>query len=290
MSEAQRPPKFNFIDEGTTDPKIDAEFAEFSRNVNWNNPHKSSRSKVYGFDDKWGTPEGNSLREKYNRGEISYSEMRIQEEQQQLAKASSTSNMEPFRYPMPSNEIVNSRPLSRREKKKLAVQEMTARWGSKTESLNKINEDWGNLAADPLNALDHSTLLDVSNPKTAAFIDASSAANDYESIMKNRTRTPENVAEFERLVRVADRTWRDAQRYSSQVGTSWMSDPEKKVAGKARNLLQLALDERAPMAERVSAAVNAQEQLKKLLSIAMPEKAQEKITEISAKQLSWSGA
>lgn len=159
------------------------------------------------------------------------------------------------------------------------------RWVTAKANLDSINLAWGDLCADPLSALDHSALLDVSQKRTKDFMDSLSASTDFMSIASRHKRTDRIVGQLESHVRETKINWDEAQRYSSQVGTDWMTPEEQKIAKTARGLLELAMDPGATMAERANAAGQAQKMLNKLVSIAVPPPSMLMLERLTALQL-----
>jgi hypothetical protein len=83
---------------------------------------------------------------------------------------------------------------------------LSARWNAALARYDTVMSEWGAIASDPLSALEHSALLDVTQPRTAAFVEALGRAQDRRAVLGPDLPTDRaDVIEFEELARrVAD--------------------------------------------------------------------------------------
>ena len=131
---------------------------------------------------------------------------------------------------------------------------------------------WADMITDPLNALTHSALFDVTQPRTADFVRAYAAAEDYREVMPADP-AAEQVRKYRSLVKEADRAWVEAHRYAEHLSYSWLPDSEAKAARQAETLLKVAADETATLHERAAAAKKAASLLDRVKSFMLPDDA-----------------
>jgi hypothetical protein len=138
--------------------------------------------------------------------------------------------------------------------------------------------EWGAIASDPLSALEHSALLDVTQPRTAVFVQALGRAQDRRAVLGSDVPGDrDDVVEFEDLSRQVADAWYDARRHAAHVGYGWMSDKERALAERADTLLRLAADTSASLHERAAAAEQATKVLRSIHAVVLPEPALEVI-------------
>lgn len=155
---------------------------------------------------------------------------------------------------------------------------LAARWTAALDRYETVITEWGAIAGDPLSALEHSALLDVSQPRTAAFVEALGRAQDRHAVLGSDVpRDRADVAEFEDLARRAADAWAHARRHAAHVGYGWMPDEDRALAERADTLLRLAADTSASPHERVAAAEQATKVLRSLYAVVLPEPALEVI-------------
>lgn len=160
----------------------------------------------------------------------------------------------------------------------------TEQWATAWQKWCQVDDAWTDLMCDPLAALDHSELLDVTLPRTAAFINAYAEAKDA---MLGRTAaiTPADLTRLLRLVETTHTTWVEAHAHAQHAGYAWLPEAEAKKATTAASLLRLAADETAPMAERANAATKASRLLTQITTVRLPDKARTELDSLARKAL-----
>ena len=142
---------------------------------------------------------------------------------------------------------------------------------SHKQTHQQVTEAWTNMITDPLNALTHPALFDVSNPKTAAWIEAYGQLQDHHQLNQHNYPTnPTAATEYARLVRHAKQAWDDAYTYARKTSDDWLPTEEAAAARRAIKLLRTAADETATLAERSLAAKKAAELIDSILTISLP--------------------
>lgn len=163
-------------------------------------------------------------------------------------------------------------------------------WADAAARYERVTTEWEDLLLDPLAALEHSVLLDVTKPRTAAFIAAYGKAKDAHDRHANRSANSAPgltaVDEFADLARGAETTWDAAKQWAAHVGYDWLPEAERADAILADKLLRLAADEATAPAERVSAAERATAVLRRIHTIVLPEPALELLARHSRGELS----
>ena len=155
---------------------------------------------------------------------------------------------------------------------------LAARWTAALARYDVVISEWGAIASDPLSALEHSALLDVTQPRTAAFVEALGRAQDRRSVLGSDLPTDRaDVVEFEDLARRVADAWSDARRHAAHLGYGWMPDKDRALAERADTLLRLAADTSASLQERVAAADQATKVLRSIYAIVLPDPALEVI-------------
>lgn len=155
-------------------------------------------------------------------------------------------------------------------------QHPTHRWADAIAKHDRITDAWADIITDPLAALDHSLLLDVTQPRTAKFIEVYGRAQDLRSLHGTAypggttARTRKVVADYLGTVRQADEAWTDAMHHARHVHLAWLPDTEAKRVRQASALLATAADESQPMHLRADAAAKAAQLLAKVTSFYLP--------------------
>lgn len=145
------------------------------------------------------------------------------------------------------------------------------RWAKTVARHDAITDEWADIVADPLAALDHSLLLDVTQPRTAKFIETYGRAQDLRSL--HGTAFPDStdvLADYLSTVRQADEAWQDAQRHARHIHLSWLPENEAKWVRQASALLASAADESQPIHLRADSAAQAAKLLAKVTSFYLP--------------------
>lgn len=150
---------------------------------------------------------------------------------------------------------------------------------------NNVRDAWTDIITDPLNALDHAPLFDVSVPRTASFITKYGEITDLvkaigvDSVTFNVTKLDKiHRDKFIALSREVQTCWDGARSYAVKAGFSLLDDKSASVAVRARKLLQLALDEAASVHERINAANQAVKLLESIHQLDLPQTALREIT------------
>lgn len=148
------------------------------------------------------------------------------------------------------------------------------------ERHDRVRDAWTEIITDPLNALEHASLFDVADTRTAAFISAYGALEDLRAIYPSGI--PTALAEsYAEQTRECERLWDDAYAYSTKRGYDFLPDGERDLARKAARMLALAADEAAPVHERAQAATKAAEMLTRISAITLPEPSRAQIASLS---------
>lgn len=149
---------------------------------------------------------------------------------------------------------------------------LRVRWDDALTAHDRVVDAWTDIICNPLAALEHSTLLDVTQPRTATFIETYGDVQDLRALHGQTFPVGDEAAAKEYLsaVRKACEAWDEAVRHSKHVGFDWLPDTEAAHARKAAALLVTANDEGATTSERATAANMASERLSKVKSFLLP--------------------
>lgn len=149
---------------------------------------------------------------------------------------------------------------------------LAARWDTMYAKFDEVRLEWGGLNADPLSILEHSRLLDVSFPKTAAFLDSFHRLQDRINVLQSSKAKLDavQVNELEELTATVARTWTDAKVAAERASYNWLPEAERGYASTAANLLRLASNEAATVSERAQAAERAAKMLRRIEHFAFP--------------------
>lgn len=170
---------------------------------------------------------------------------------------------------------VAPRPASRAET-------IAATWNHAFERHMEVRDAYSEIITDPLNALDHTALFDMTQTRTAAFIEAYAHCQDIVSIHSSHDPGPEYgrrpkdssvIEEYATAVRKMKPLWDAALSYSRKAGPDWMPEGDQRAARKAASLLRTSRDEAATDAERALAAEKAKETLNTIASFDLPAEA-----------------
>lgn len=143
-------------------------------------------------------------------------------------------------------------------------------WDRARARHERISEAWTELITEPLNALTHSSLFDVSVPKTAAFIEAYGEVQDMASIFAGQCPKPAVLERYDRAVRQAEALWAAALDYAERRSYSWLPPEEQRHARLADKLLRQAADESLSHLTRMNYAKKAAALLEKIYTIKLP--------------------
>jgi hypothetical protein len=174
--------------------------------------------------------------------------------------------------PAPQPTVQSPAPAARAVPAESAESVRTQRWADAVACHDHISDAWADIITDPLAALDHSLLLDVTQPRTAKFIEAFGRAQDLRALHGTTYPTKDEVvADYLSIVRQADEAWSDAVRHARHVHLAWLPEGEAKRVRQASALLATAADESQPMHLRADSAAKAAELLAKVTSFYLPE-------------------
>lgn len=157
-------------------------------------------------------------------------------------------------------------------------------WAAAWRRWCTIDDAWTDLVCDPFAALTHSELLDVTLPRTAAFI--TSYAETREA-MTGRTvaSVPADLSGLLRLIETTHTNWTEAHAHAEHAGYGWLPEAERKIAATAAKALALAADESATMSERANAATKAGALLAQIVTVRLPDTARAELDHLSRKAL-----
>lgn len=147
-----------------------------------------------------------------------------------------------------------------------------------------IDDAWTDLMCDPIAALTHAELLDVTLPRTAAFVTAYADARDA---MTGRTAatTPVDLSRLIRLVDTTQTAWTEAHEHAEHAGYAWLPEAERKKAATAEAAMLLAIDKDAPMGERANAAAQAARLMGQITTVRLPKKARGELDTVARKAI-----
>jgi hypothetical protein len=147
-----------------------------------------------------------------------------------------------------------------------------------------IDDAWTDIVCDPLAALHHSELLDVTLPRTAAFV---TAYADAREAMTGRTAAtvPVDLSRLLRLVDTTETAWVEAREHAEHAGYAWLPEAERKKAATAEAAIMLAMDKDAPMGERANAAAQAARLLGQITTVRLPKKARGELDTVARKAI-----
>ena len=141
---------------------------------------------------------------------------------------------------------------------------------------------WADMICDPLNALTHSALFDVTQARTAAWVEAYGELADTFGEPDTRY---EDDPQYRRMVGKAERAWEQARRYAEHMSYRWLPQDQAKRARQAETLLRTASDETATLHERSLAAAKAAELLQNVTAFILPAPASATIEHVIRQQI-----
>lgn len=147
---------------------------------------------------------------------------------------------------------------------------VAARWHQAVSRHQAIADAYGALLLDPLAALTHAALWDITNPRCAAFILAYAEISDILALHPTLPDDPALVTEYATKVRHTHAVWLDALHHAEQLGYTWLEAAEAAKARRAERLLRQAQDTRASDAERSLAAHKARGLLDAIRGVRLP--------------------
>lgn len=147
-----------------------------------------------------------------------------------------------------------------------------------------IDDAWTDLMCDPLAALNHAELLDMTLPRTGAFV---TSYADTRQAMTGRTSAtvPADLSHLLRLVNETEDAWVEARDHAEHAGYAWLPEAERAKAATAEKALTRALDTRLSMGERANAAEQASRLLAEVTTVQMPKQARGELAHIARKAI-----
>ena len=150
----------------------------------------------------------------------------------------------------------------------------------------EINHEWENIITDPLNALELSSLFDVTSPHTAAFVTAHEQAGNYQAVHGHNIHSnPDTAATYLNHVSALDRTWQQAKTYAERTRYDWLPPAEANTARRAAALLATAADPAATLQEQRTAANKAAQLLNSIRSFTLPAAAHTQLEQAATPQI-----
>lgn len=161
---------------------------------------------------------------------------------------------------------------NRRRKERAALRgARNARWAKAQATHSQIANTYADLRLDPVAAIDHMALWDVTDVYTAKFTETYGRVTDLELL--NRRDVPEAdelVTEYVDAVAAAKIAFDAAVAHAKQRGTEVLPKTERADADRARKLLLTARNDAATDAERALAADRAADLLAGLRAVLLP--------------------
>lgn len=143
-----------------------------------------------------------------------------------------------------------------------------ASWDQAIARHMAIKESYAILLGDPIAALTHSALWDVSNARTQAFHVAYTRVQDIYALTGDACPVDRALVEdYAADVRKAETLWEDAVAHSEQLGYDWMPHEDKTAARRATAMLKTAANSAASEAERALAAAKAKELIESIVAV-----------------------
>jgi hypothetical protein len=159
-------------------------------------------------------------------------------------------------------------------------------WALARKRHERVAESWTDLVCDPLAALTHCALFDVTHHYTAAFIEALGRADDFISIHGPAfPRDRADVDTYAALARTLENTWQAARTQAERSGLDWLPASQRADAERARRLLTLASDDGASLAERANAAERAATLLRRIHAVVLPDTTMHALESLSRPEL-----
>ncbi|MEU2395057.1 hypothetical protein [Streptomyces sp. NPDC007369] len=145
-----------------------------------------------------------------------------------------------------------------RRRRNRAAADLARRAALEAEHEAVLNE-YAAYVTDVLAFLDRPALDDVTAPQTAEFLHAMDAADD--------ARRGDDLGAYRKALSILKTAWRAADEHARRVGLGALPATERAAVGKARNLLELALDGSGGDHERHAAYAKARALLDGVLTI-----------------------
>ena len=148
----------------------------------------------------------------------------------------------------------------------------TAKWEQAQGTHAEIANAYADLRLDPVAAIDHMALWDVTDPITAKFTETYGKASDLGGLGAATVPAADSVvSEYAEAVAAAKIAWDAAVAHAQRRGTECLPAPERANADRARKLLLRSRNAAASEAERALAADRAADLLEGLRKVIMPD-------------------
>lgn len=154
-------------------------------------------------------------------------------------------------------------------------------------ALDQIAEDYGALRCDPVAAIDHIALWDVTNDATRRFTLAYTKCTDQRRHLTTGGATPTitEVTAFADDVRAARHDFDAARGMAARQGITALPEPDQPAARRAQAAIARATDPAAPAPEAATAAAKATTLLQGITVLDWPAPAHQVLDTITRKAL-----
>lgn len=145
---------------------------------------------------------------------------------------------------------------------------LAERWAHAVAKHLAIKDAYADILCDPIKALTHAALFDITQPLVERFHLTYAKCQDLHEVHGDTA--PDDaavVAEYADAVRHARLLFDDAVGYAAKVGYQWMPEGDKAAARKAVGLFTTAADDAATGPERAAAAVKGKELVASMTSV-----------------------
>lgn len=129
----------------------------------------------------------------------------------------------------------------------------TEAWQQARERFDTVRLEYAAFETDPAAFFTRPLLADLTHPAVQRFHDAFAAANALYLEDERPPQDAELVYEFARRAAEAESTWRAADELARTTGDTRLNPEQQQLMRRASSLVNLALDEQAPAAERALA-------------------------------------
>lgn len=147
------------------------------------------------------------------------------------------------------------------------------RWTAARAAFENVESDWEAIVCDPLAALNHAALLDITRPRTATFVEQFDDTKHLLRRLGDDVPHEGDLDAFETAVRRSVSAWAEAKRHAAHLDIESLPEHEQSHADRARKALMLAMDTEAEPGERINAAREVEKALARVKSIVLPERA-----------------
>lgn len=160
------------------------------------------------------------------------------------------------------------------------------RWNAAVAKHDAMAEEYATLRLDPIAAIDHMALWDVTDPFTEKFTLAYGKISDTRSLHLNTAPTQAEIVDaYAADVDAAHLTWVNARDHAHDHGIEVLSPENQTKARRAKASLKIAANEAATEHERRQAAETAADLLASLRDIRFPAETHKAIVATSRKEI-----